>query len=107
MDLGTQKIQVALANGANIQVEATMLTGEEDVAFENLSFQGISDAIEGISESILLALRKAKPSKASVELGLDIGLDAGKLTALLVKLDAKANLKIKLEWEQQSKINSI
>jgi hypothetical protein len=100
MDPETRSIPVVLANGAVIYVETAVL-GEEEVAFENLSFEGVIAAIEGISQSVVGALRKVKPSKASVELGLEVGLDAGKLIALLAKVDSKANLKIRIEWEQQ------
>ncbi len=45
------------------------------------------------------ALARVKPTKASVELGLEIGVEAGQLTALLVKGTGKANLKITLQWD--------
>jgi len=101
VDLESQPVKVALPNGATIYVAATMLGGEQDVAFERLSFQAVSEAIEGISSSIVQALKKVKPSKASVELGLEIAVDEGALTALLVKAGGKANLKVTLEWGAQ------
>ena len=36
-------VPVQLANGAKMHVEATMLGGEEDVAFQLLSFQDVTE----------------------------------------------------------------
>ncbi|HRD48871.1 MAG TPA: hypothetical protein PL166_04610, partial [Candidatus Contendobacter sp.] len=60
-------IPVKLANGAQIRVAATMLGSEEDVAFKLLSFDEVTNTIEGIASSLNAALQKVKPKKASVE----------------------------------------
>jgi len=39
-----------------------------------------------------------KPQRASVEFGIEIAASEGKLLAVVVRGDAKANLKITLEW---------
>ncbi|MGH3040162.1 MAG: CU044_2847 family protein, partial [Gaiellaceae bacterium] len=57
-----------------------------------------AEAIEAITETVLDALRKAKPDKAVVELGLDLALESGALTALIVKGKGSAALTITLEW---------
>jgi Trypsin-co-occurring domain 1 len=103
MTLGSRNVKVTLANGATMHVEAAVIGGEQEVSFEQLSFKGVSEAIEGISQSVMQALKKVAPSKVSVELALEVGIDEGALTALLVKVDSKANLKIKLEWGTQSR----
>lgn len=91
-------IPVKLANGTEIRVAATMLGGEEDVAFKPLSFEEVTHTIEGIASSLNTALQKVKPKKASVEFGLEVAVESGALTTLLVKGTGTATLKIILEW---------
>ena len=98
MEARTEMIKTQLANGATIYVEATALGGEEEVAFTLPPFQAVTDAIEGIADSVVTTLQKVKPKKASVEFGLDVALEAGQLTALLIKGTGSSNLKITLEW---------
>jgi hypothetical protein len=92
----SQAIPVLL-NGTTIQVEATV-QGEEDVLAGMPSFDTVTKAIEEIARAIDGTLAKVKPSKASVELGVDIALESGILTALIVKGTGNASLKITLEW---------
>lgn len=98
MESRTVLMPVKLANGITAYVEARSLGGEEDVADRILTFEGVSDAIKGISESISGALIAVRSDKATVEFGLQVAIDSGKLTALLVKGNASASLKITLEW---------
>jgi Trypsin-co-occurring domain 1 len=91
-------IPVMLANGTEIRVAATMLGGEENVAFKLLSFEEVTNTIEGIADSLNAALQKVKPKKASVEFGLEVAVESGKLTSLLVNGSGTATLKITLEW---------
>jgi hypothetical protein len=93
-----EMVPVELAGGAKMQVEATRLGGEEDVAFNVLAFQDVTDTVESIAAAMNTALQRAKPKKASIEFGLEIGIESGKLTTLLVKGTGTANLKIALEW---------
>ncbi len=94
----TAVIKAELDNGTTIFIQSVMPEGEEDVAFTTFSFKDITDAIEGIAESITSTLKKVKPHSASVEFGLEVSVDSGKLTALLVKGTGTANLKITLQW---------
>ena len=91
-------VPVKLANGAEIRVAATVLGGEEDVAFKLLSFEEITNTIEGIAGSLNAALQKIKPKKASIEFGLEVAVESGKLTTLLVNGSGTATLNITLEW---------
>jgi Trypsin-co-occurring domain 1 len=102
VELKTEVIKAELANGAILHVQATVLSGEEEVAFTLPSFKEVTGAIEGIAESIVTTLQKVKPCKASVEFGLEVVLEAGQLTALLVKGSGTSNLKITLEWGELS-----
>lgn len=114
MEPQTKIIPVELPNGTVIKVEATpvdkspqegqpFIPGEEvesDVSFNIKPLKDVTDAIEGIADAIKESLDKVKPTKASVEFGLEFGYESGQLTALIVKGTSKANLKITLEWTQ-------
>jgi hypothetical protein len=63
-----------------------------------LSFEGVVDTIEALTDSLMNALRKAKPDKATLEFGVDIGVEAGALTSVIVKGTGTATVKITLEW---------
>lgn len=102
METRTEIIKAELANGAILHIQATVLGGDEEVAFTLPSFKEVADAIEGIAESIVTTLQKVKPQKACVEFGLEIALEAGQLTALLMKGSGTSNLKITLEWGEAS-----
>lgn len=79
-------------------MEIAIPSGEQDVAFGGLSFNDVTDAIEGISTSLLQSLKKVRPRKATVEFGVEITAESGQLTALLVKGGGHATLKVILEW---------
>jgi hypothetical protein len=108
MDNSTS-VPLRLPNHTLIRVEATALRrpGDTDVAFraveEALEIDGIQGAIEGIGQMVVDALSKLAPSKASAEFAIEVGLETGKLTALWVKGSGKANLKITLEWANDSR----
>ena len=98
MSTRTEIVPVALPNGTVVQVQATVVSAREDVAFSMPSFDELLEAVEGVASAVTASLEKVRPSKASVELGVEVGLEAGKLTALLVQGTSTANLKITLEW---------
>jgi len=102
METESEIIKAALPNGTIIHIQTTALGGEEEVVFTLPSFKNVTDAIEGIAESVVTTLQKVQPKKASVEFGLEIALESGQLTALLVKGTGTSNLKITLEWGQAS-----
>jgi hypothetical protein len=102
MEERTEIVKAELPNGTIIHVQATPLGGDEDISFTVPSFKQVTDAIEGIAESMVTTLQKVKPHKASVEFGLEVALEAGQLTALLVKGSGTSNLKITLEWGETS-----
>jgi hypothetical protein len=111
MELETKFLPIELANGVVIRVEATQfgestnreqpLIGEEiesDVSLNIQPLKGVTDTIEEIAGTIKASLDKVKPTKASVEFGVEFGYESGQLTAMIVKGSGKANLKITLEW---------
>lgn len=106
----TINVPVKLPNGATIHIEARRLgpQGETDVAdirelVATEMLGPLTSALEGIATWVEDSLRKVHPKKAAVEFGMEVGLESGQLTALLAKGNAKANLKITLEWENASK----
>jgi hypothetical protein len=102
MEPRTEIVPVALADGTTIQIQATALGGEEEVAFGVLSFDDVRQAIRGIAREIGGVLAEVQPRKASVEFGLEVGIAAGQLTALWVKGTGTASMKITLEWDKAS-----
>jgi NTP-dependent ternary system trypsin peptidase co-occuring protein len=97
---GTRMVKADVGEGRVIQIEARPTgSAEGDVGIGKvLSFQGVVDSIEAISASVVTAIDKAKPDKASVEFGIDVGVEAGQLTSLLVKGSGSATMKITLTW---------
>jgi hypothetical protein len=104
-------VPVQLENSTIIRVQATVvgnssassLTEEEietDVALNIRPLKEVADAIVGVAETMKAAFDQVKPSKASVEFGLEFGYESGQLTALIVQGTGKANLKISLEWNK-------
>jgi hypothetical protein len=65
-------------------------------------FVDITNSIESIAHAVLTTLRKVKPRKASVEFGIEVAAQEGRLFAVVVRGDGKANMKITLEWGEDS-----
>jgi hypothetical protein len=94
----TEIVEAKLEGGQIIRIQATPLGGQERVGVALPSFKEVTDAVEGIAQSVTASLAKVKPRRATVEFGLQIGLESGNLTAIIVKGSGTANLKITLEW---------
>lgn len=100
-------VEVTLPNGATALVRATDLDADAQVAQkvgrnDILSFEGVSETLEGIAQAVRSGLAKAAPSKTTVELGIDLAVKSGKLTSLVVEGDAAASLRVTLEWGGQA-----
>jgi Trypsin-co-occurring domain 1 len=98
MEPRTEIRRVKVAENRFMNVEATVLGGEEDISFRLPEFREVMDSIEQIAATLSEMMKRVKPSKAAVEFGIEIAVESGGLTALLVKGTGKANLVIKLEW---------
>lgn len=110
----TETIPVQLSNGSTIKVEVTYIGHteesneleegqeyeDEDVAFGMPSFQAVRDTIRGVADDIAQTFENAdiKPTKTAVEFGVELESDQTSLTAKLVPLSGKVNLKVTLEW---------
>jgi Trypsin-co-occurring domain 1 len=106
-------VEVALPNNTVALMRATDLdeNGQggpvaEKVGWkDSLDFGNVSKTLEGIAESIRSGLEKVTPAKTTVELAIELVVKNGKLTALIVEGDAKASLKVTLEWGKESPAN--
>lgn len=94
-----ETLPAELPNGAKVLVQVTVVGGREVVIAGMASFTDVTKTLEGIAESVVAVWDKVKPSKASVEFGLQIGLESGQLTAMFVKGTGSADLKVTMEWE--------
>lgn len=98
-----QKINTTGDSPSSLYVEVLDRGGREDVGLlDGIPFQQITDVLREIADQLGTALRLARPTKASIELGLEFGLENGRLVALIPRGSGKANLKIAMEWEQSS-----
>jgi len=99
LDRETEIITVGLPDGQKVQLETLLSGGAEKVAGGILPDLGsIVPQIEGIVGILKSTLERVKPTKATIEFGIDIALESGQLTALIVKGAASGNLKLSLEW---------
>jgi hypothetical protein len=93
-------VKVTLDNGTVIYVQARVVKGEEDIVSLSASFEKVTQAIEGIAQSLTTAWEKAKPSRACVEFGVEFAYEAGQVLAMFVDGSTTASMKITLEWGQ-------
>ena len=98
----TQPVKVTLANGTTVIVQAQSVAGEAPVGIKSVPFDKIASAVEGVTQSLTEVWKKAKPSRASVEFGVDFAWDTGELLAMFVDGSASASMKITLEWDEPS-----
>ena len=91
-------VKVTLDNGTVIYVQARVVKGEEDIASLSASFEKVTQAIEGIAQSLTAAWEKAKPRRASVEFGIEFAYEAGQVLAMFVDSSTTASMKVTLEW---------
>lgn len=103
----TQVVELALPGGGSVLVYAenvgsgTYEDGPADVGFrETLSFSAISSTVRGVATDIHEALKSIEPDVTEVEFGLDLAMKGSKVVCLLVDGEAKATLKVRLEWRK-------
>jgi hypothetical protein len=100
--LESRRITTVPENGAPFAVQvAPLSSNEKDIVSDPLPFKEVTDSIESIARAVLTTLQKVKPRKAAVEFGIEIAASEGRLLAVVVKGDAKANMKITLEWGEE------
>lgn len=98
-------VPVKLDEHTIIYVEAVAkesdVLSEQYIDFEIPSFEDVTGAIKSFAKSLAGIWHEIKPSKATVEFGVEVGFEPGKLTAFFVKGSGKGNLKITLEWAKE------
>ncbi len=91
LDLGDdiQMVVVAEQKGAQLvaddQIEARLIS--------------LTGPIERVGREVLAAVKRATPTKATVELGFGMAIEQGQLVALFGKGKAEASIHVTLEWE--------
>src|SRR5260221_9883071 len=91
-------VKVTLDNGTAIYVQAQVVKGEEDIASLPASFEKVTQAIEGIAQSLTTAWEKAKPSRACVEFGVEFAYEAVQVLAWFVDGSTRGGMQLTLEW---------
>jgi hypothetical protein len=117
--VAVRTVEVTLPGGVTALVRAVVADGddlgEEQGATkvgakgvtEVFNFDAVSGTIGGIAHAVHSAVGKVKPSKTTVEFGLDIAVNSGHLTALVVEGSTAASLKIALEWGGDSSADPV
>lgn len=63
-------------------------------------FSQVTDAIEGIAQSITKVWDHVKPQKATVEFGLQIEVSSGGVVKIALDAKGTAHITVTLEWDQ-------
>jgi hypothetical protein len=99
-------VEVVLPNGRVAFVQAADLddgghaaakVGRRDI----FASKDLSGTLEGIAWAVRSGVEKVKPSKTTVELGIQLAVQNGKLTGLIVEGKAEASLKVTFEWSTE------
>jgi hypothetical protein len=100
---GERAMTVQLDDGETMVVVAE-LVGETMVATTGIVARlgTITSSIERVSRDVLDAVRRAGPTKATVELGFGLAVEAGQVVALLGKGRSEASIRVILEWSRAS-----
>lgn len=103
--MASRVVEVMLPNKTVVLVQAVELdereaggTAEKVAWNDQFDFEHVSGTLEGVAQAIRSGLLKVKPTRTTVELGIDLAVKNGKLTGMLVEGEANASLKVTLEW---------
>jgi hypothetical protein len=101
--MASRVVEVMLPNKTVALVRAVELdepggTAEKVAWKDQFDFEHVSGTLEGLAEAIRSGLAKVKPTRTTVELGIDLAVKNGRLTGMLVEGEANASLKVTLEW---------
>ncbi len=99
----TCTLTVRLDDDATMVVVAQPV-GETLVGDTNIvaKLSTITSSIERVSHDMLDAVRRAGPTKATVELGFGLAVEAGQIVALFGKGRGEASIKVTLEWSRDN-----
>lgn len=100
---GDSTISVKLDGGGTMVVAAKPVGGIPVSAKDIVADLGkISSSIERVSTAVLGAVKKAGPSKATVELGFALAIESGQVVALFGKGRGEASISVILEWSRDA-----
>jgi Trypsin-co-occurring domain 1 len=90
------------AGDRTVYVEVVPLDDEEEITARLFALEDFTGSIATVTHAVLdgvsAGLRKVRPNKVTLEFGCEVGVESGKLTTVLVKGTAKANVKVTMEW---------
>ncbi|EXJ15392.1 CU044_2847 family protein [Imhoffiella purpurea] len=89
-----------LGGGAKAYLEVAPRGRQEVGVLDAIPFDRVAETLTRIAQGLESAIDTVKPSKASVEIGVEFGLEAGEVVALIARGTGKANLKVTLEWDK-------
>ncbi|MGA8262463.1 MAG: CU044_2847 family protein [Arenicellales bacterium] len=90
-----------LGGGTTAYLEVTSRGRQEVGVLDRIPFDQVVQTLTRIAQGLETAVDAVKPSKASIEIGVEFGLEAGQVVALIARGTGKANLKVALEWDQR------
>jgi hypothetical protein len=93
VDLGDDMTIVVVA-----EQRGPVLVSDEDIVAK---LSAVTRPIERVGRETLEAVKKAKPTKATVELGFGLALEQGQLVALFGKAKGEASITVTLEWSSK------
>lgn len=98
---GERTVTVELDDGGKMVIVAEQV-GDTLVADTAIvaKLSTITSSIERVSRDVLDAVRRAGPSKATVELGFGLAVEAGQVVALFGKGKGEASIRVILEWSR-------
>jgi hypothetical protein len=97
----TQWQPLDLGGGATAYLEVTPRGRQEVGVLDRIPFDQVVQTLTRIAQGLDAAVDAVKPSKASIEIGIEFGLEAGQVVALIARGTGKANLKVTLEWDKR------
>jgi Trypsin-co-occurring domain 1 len=107
----TEFVELELPEGGTIAVRAQQVIGDGAGGHEGptnvgvreaLSFSTVSSAMQGVAAEVHRAIETVKPDAVQVEFGFELALKGSRLVCLLADGDAKATIKVRLEWGKNS-----
>jgi Trypsin-co-occurring domain 1 len=98
---GESTVTVELDGGGTMVIVAESV-GDVLVADTGIiaKLSTITSSIERVSHDVLDAVRRAGPSKATVELGFGLAIEAGQVVALFGRGRSEASIRVVLEWSR-------
>ncbi len=99
-----ERTLVAKLDGGGTLVVVAEPVGDTLVAGTGIAakLSTITESIERVSRDVLDAVRRAGPSKATVELGFGLAVESGQVVALFGKGRGEASIRVILEWSRDT-----